>query len=194
MGIDGIARRQVQRGHPRRTAPYEEEPGFSEAAGLWLFGNARLLHGDLACVPASLGPPDHLPRDLDAVSEEAERLVLAGKILVCGVHSPAHRRAAVVPLKWGSPRILAFSGGFRFHLGPDLDEEPFEEARRWRHVWDPATDLAVSRRAPEQLPTYVRHNPSVDRLVLLLAFGECPGIRGPADLLTPIPLDRACTS
>lgn len=87
----------------------------------------------------------------------------------CGIHSPAHQNAAVVPLRWGSPRILVLSGGFRYHFGKDLMDEPFRVARLYRFGWDPVTDLAVSRRAPDKLPTYARHNPTVDRLIRALS-------------------------
>lgn len=169
----------------RRTAPYEEEPGYSPDSGLWLYGNVRLLHARLACVEGAFGPSIHLPADLDGIEREAERLVLDGYVIVCGIHSPTHQRAASVPLRWGSPRIVVFSGGFRFHLGADLADEPFRAARLWRYAWDPATDLAVSRRAPDKLPTYARHNPAVDRVVRALAAGIWPGIRHPHEALTP---------
>jgi DNA processing protein len=157
----------IRRG--RRPRP---DPFYSPGLGLWLYGNERLLAGNLACVEAALGPPTHTERQLLAVEREAERLVLDGKILVCGVHHEAHRRAAIVPVRLGSPRVVVFSGGFRFHLGPDLVEEPFRAARLWRYAWDPETDLAVSRRGPDALPTYARHNPAVDRIVAALVARE----------------------
>jgi hypothetical protein len=161
---------------PRRTARFEDEPGFCESAMLWLYGNTRLLDAKLACVTAALGAPDHLPSDLDAIEREAERLVLAGNILVCGIHNPAHQRQAVVPLRWGAPRIVVFSGGFYHHLGPALDQEPFRVARLWRYEWDAATDLAISRRAPEKLPTYASHNPAVDGIIRRIVDRAMPGI------------------
>ncbi|MGV3615290.1 MAG: hypothetical protein ACO1SV_08145 [Fimbriimonas sp.] len=158
--------------------------GTAEAR-LWLYGNVRLLQANVAHVAAALGPPDHLPDELDSVERESERLVLEGKVLVCAVHSPAHQRAALVPLRWGSPRIVVFSGGFLHHLGSDLDDEPFRAARLWRYAWDASTDLAVSRRAPGKLPTYARHNATVDRLVEALALRRWPGVSSPSDLLSP---------
>lgn len=168
---------------PKRTAPYDVEPGFWEPGQLWLYGNFRLLDAKLAVVEATLGQPDHTPKELEAIEQEAERIVLDGKILVCGVHSPAHQRAAVVPLRYGAPRILIFSGGFYHHLGENLREEPFRIARLWRYEWDAKTDLAISRRAPGRLPTYCRFNPSVDRLIQLLVRKEWPGLRDPSELL-----------
>jgi hypothetical protein len=171
---------------PRRSAPYGEEPGFSESSGLWLFGNVRLLRADLAYVAATCELRDPPPCVFDAIEREAEELVLAGKVLVCGVHSPAHQRAAVVPLRWGSPRIVVLSGGFRHHLGPNLTDEPFRAGRLWRYQWDPTTDLAISRRAPDKMPTFATHNPTVDRMVARIAQGEMPGLRSPLDLALPV--------
>jgi len=172
---------------PRRTARYEDEPGYLEPGGLWLYGNSRLIFdGQLASVPAVCGPSHHLPRELDAIDKEAEELVLNSKILVCGVHNYAHQRAAVVPLRWGAPRVVVLSGGFYYHLGKDLKDEIFRAARLWRYQFDPKTDLVVSRRAPDKLPTYASHNPTVDRMIGLIATREWPGLGSPAELLTSV--------
>ncbi len=160
---------------PRRTAPFETEPGFYEPAGLWLYGNARLVRSPLACVATVFGPEWHSPRELDEIEREAEAIVLSGQVLVCGVHNPAHQRAAIVPLRWGAPRILVFSGGFLYHLGQELKQEPFRAARLWRYQWDATCDLAISRRAPDKLPTYATHNPTVDRLIARLVGGQIKG-------------------
>lgn len=170
---------------PRRNAPFEQEPGFYEDGGLWLYGNAKILQSQLASVPMACGPNTHSKSQLDEIEAEAERLVLDSKVLVCGIHSPAHQRAAVVPLRWGSPRILVFSGGFEYHLGKGLDQEPFRTARLWRYKWDAQTDLAISRRAPDKLPTYASHNPTVDRLIAMIARREWVGLlfQSPTDLV-----------
>ncbi len=165
--------------------PYEVEPGYYEPGKLWLYGNVRLLHAKLAHVPNACGRPGHSRVELEEVEKDAERLILEGKVLVTGVHNPAHQRAAIVPIRWGSPRIVVFSGGFQYHLGKELNQEPFRAARLWRFQWDAKTDLAVSLRAPEKLPTYAHHNPTVDRLVAMLALGLWPGLNSPADGLTP---------
>ena len=159
---------------------YDGSPAFDEATGLWLYGNVKLLGAKLAHVEAASGPNCHTSSQFDAVEAEAECLVLDSKVLVCGFHSRAHMRAAVVPLRWGSPRIVVMSGGFKYHLGEDLNEEPFRAARLWRYCWDPLTDLAVSRRAPDKLPTYACHNPTVDRLIAKIAGGELAGIDSPS--------------
>lgn len=173
-------------GRSVRSARFEDEPGFYEPAGLWLYGNVRLLHSSLAFVETICDGHVESPSLFDSAEKEAERLVLDGKILVCGIHNATHQRAATVPLRWGSPRIVVFSGGFEYHLGKDLKQEPFRAARLWRYQWDPLTDLAVSRRAPDSKPTYALFNPTVDRLIRELALGSKKGLSSPFDSLTPL--------
>ena len=151
-----------------RCTRYEDEPSYYASAGVWLYGNVRLLQANLSHVEGACGPGPWNRESLDEIEREAERRILNAEILVCGVHNEAHQRAAVVPLRWGAPRIIVFSGGIRVHLGEDLRNEPFRAARLWRYQWDPKTDLAISRRAPGKLPTFARHNPTVDRLVRAL--------------------------
>lgn len=170
---------------PVRSSRFEDEPGFYNPAGLWFYGNIRLLHGKLAHVEQACGNRDYTSSVLDSIEKESERLVLDGKILVCGVHGAGHQRAAIVPLRWGSPRIVVFSGGFQHHLGKDLDQEPFRSARLWRYKFDPKTDLVVSRRAPDRKPTYALFNPTVDRLIAELATGTKAGLCSVFDSLTP---------
>ncbi len=160
---------------PKRNQPYDVAPGYCELTGLWLFGNALLLGGTLGCVDTCFGPLRHMRCELDRIEKMAEELVLDAKVLVCGIHNMAHQRAAVVPLRWGSPRIVVLSGGFCHHLGENLKDEPFRAARLWRYEFDPKTDLVVSRRAPEKAPTFASHNPTVDRMVELIARGQWPG-------------------
>ena len=150
---------------PKRTAPFDIEPGFYEPAKLWFYGNVGLLKANLACVDDALGRPDHTAAELDGISQSAETLVLDSCVLVSGIHNCAHQRAAIVPLRWGAPRVLVFSGGFYVHLGSDLKNEPFRAARLWRYQFDPLTDLVISRRAPNRLPTFSRYNPTVDRMI-----------------------------
>lgn len=166
---------------PRRSAPFDQEPGFYSDARLWLYGNARLLGGNLAHIEQSLGPPIQPPATLDEIERETERLILSGKVLVTGIHNAAHQRAAVVPLRWGSPRILIVSGGFEHHLGKDLKQEPFRTARLWRYQFDERTDLVISRRAPDRLPTFAHHNPTVDRLIVGITTRQIDALlfRGP---------------
>ena len=170
---------------PRRTATYQEEPGYYADGKLWLYGNIKLLHGSLGFVEEAFGPPPYLEHQLREVERAAEALVLAGKTLVCGVHNPPHQRAAVVPLRWGSPRIVIFSGGIKHHLGSELNQEPFRIARLWRYEWDAKTDLAISLRAPDKLPTFAHHNPTVDRLIREIANFTRIGFASPLSTMRP---------
>lgn len=156
------------------TRPFYDAPGFCEEAGLWLYGNMDSLSAAAGYVSEACGRTVYDAQELSAIERKAEEIVLDGRILVCGFHNFAHRRAAVVPLRWGAPRIVVMSGGFRFHLGDDLDHEPFQAARLWRYKWDPITDLAVSRRAPEKSSTFASLNPTVDRLIKAIASREIP--------------------
>jgi hypothetical protein len=162
-----------------RSLPHSMEPGFYEPGKVWMYGNVKLCFSRLAFVEAALGSPPFNNSLLLDIEREAERLVLQGCCLVSGIHNVAHQRAALVPLKWGAPRILVFSGGIRHHLGIDLTEEPFRTARLWRYEWDPNTDLAISRRKPESLPTYSHHNPTIDRMVREMAEGTLEGFNSP---------------
>ncbi len=161
---------------PKRTAPFNEEPGFYEPAGLWLYGNTRLLQSSLVVIADASGGPVYSEETLNSIERDAESAVLGGKTLVTGIHSLAHQRAAVVPLRWGAPRIVVFSGGFFHHLGEGLNQEPFRIARLWRYEWDANTDLAISLRSPQKKPTFATHNPTVDRLVARIANCDIPGL------------------
>ncbi|MBC8065900.1 MAG: hypothetical protein H7Y17_13790 [Chlorobia bacterium] len=171
---------------PRSANPFAKEPGYFPSAGLWFYGNIHVLRSELAYVPAALGPDCRTPSELDRIASDAEHAVLNGDVLVCGVHNDAHRRAAIVPLRWGSPRIVVLSGGFRHHLGENLRSEPFRAARLWRYEWDPITDLAISRRRPDSKPTFSLHNPTIDRLIADLAEGRVEGLCGIYNPYPPI--------
>ena len=173
-------------GPPRRPARYEDEPGFYRDGKVWLYGNSRLLRSNLVCITTCFDhPSSSTPAHLESIEGEAEEAVLAGKTLVCGMHNDLHQRAAIVPLRWGAPRIMVLPGGFFYHLGSDLRQEPFRAARLWRYQWDARTDLAVSKRAPDKLPTYALYNPSVDRFILRLATRSLRGFCHPADPFGP---------
>ena len=168
---------------PVRNVPYTEAPGYYAPGGLWLYGNVRLLDAKLAYIPAALGEPISMPCALREIEREAEEAVLNSRVLVCGVHNATQQRVAVVPLRWGSPRIVVFSGGFERHLGKDLLEEPFPIGRLWRYEWDARTDLAISRRAPQKPATFGHYNPTVDKLIELLATDRWPGLASTSDPL-----------
>jgi hypothetical protein len=155
------------------TAPGVLPPWQCPDSKLWFYGNTNLLKGDLATIDKRR--EDELYNDyLMRIEVEARCLVLSGKVLVTGVHNEPQQRAAILPLRWGAPRIVVFSGGFYHHLGRALNQEPFRAARWWRYEWDPACDLAISRRSPTSVPTYSLDSPTVDALIKLLVeqFGN----------------------
>lgn len=161
---------------PRRTAPFNQEPGFYEPARLWLYGNSRLLNSRLVSIEQAHGLETHSDRILSDIEGMAAQCVLAGKTIVTGVHSIAHKRVAVVPLRWGAPRIVVVYGGFFAHLGDDLREEPFRAARLWRYEFDPGSDLVISRQEPRAHKSSKTHLPTVDRLIQSIVTKQVPGL------------------
>lgn len=113
---------------------------------LFAYGNRRLLKTKSFAIMASRNAP---PAALDTIERLAEEGVLSGEVLVSSHNTPEYRRAAVVPLRWGAPRILAFDEELSAALGEDLTSEPFTAARLWRHQFDASTDLAISAILPE---------------------------------------------
>lgn len=128
---------------------------------LYLYGNRRLLEAKTFTVLASRDAP---PAALEAAESLAEQGVLAGEALVGGHDTPAYQRTAVVPLRWGAPRILVLDRGFYAALGEDLRQEPFRTARLWRFQFDPGTDLVLSA-VPPRASYHRNANRLRDRLV-----------------------------
>jgi len=134
-------------------------------AALFLYGNARLLDGRTFCV---LSSRNSRPADLDQIEQLTEQGVMAGEVVVTSHNKPEYQRSAVVPLRWGSPRILCLDCGLFQALGPDLKDEAFPTARLWRYEFDAKTDLVVSPFRPES--HFVGENNKVrDRLVACLS-------------------------
>lgn len=132
---------------------------------LFLYGNARLLEARTFSVLASRGT---MPADLELIERLTEEAVLEGEVLVTGHDRLEYQRSAVVPLRWGSPRILCLDRGLFKVLGDDLRDEAFRTARLWRYEFDPATDLVVSPFRPEA--DFIGINNKVrDRLVACLS-------------------------
>jgi predicted Rossmann fold nucleotide-binding protein DprA/Smf involved in DNA uptake len=133
---------------------------------LFLYGNTKLLESKTFCV---LSSRNSFPAELDLIEKLAEEAVLDGGILVAGHDTPEYQRAAVVPLRWGSPRILCLDRGMFNVLGEDLRDEAFRAARLWRYQFDPQTDLVVSPFRPEA--DFVGINNQIrDRLVGCLSM------------------------
>ncbi len=113
---------------------------------LFLYGNTKLLEAKTFTVLSSRNSyPAHL-NEIERLTEEA---VLEGGILTTGHDTPEYQRSAVVPLRWGSPRILCLDRGLFKVLGENLRDEAFRAARLWRYEFDPKTDLVVSPFRPE---------------------------------------------
>lgn len=113
---------------------------------LFLFGNTKLLEAKTFTV---LSSRNSFPADLNEIERLTEEAVLEGGILATGHDTPEYQRSAVVPLRWGSPRILCLDRGLFKVLGDNLRDEAFRAARLWRYEFDPKTDLVVSPFRPE---------------------------------------------
>lgn len=149
--------------YPRRIEIMDPDP----PGMLFLYGNVRLLESDTFAVLSSRGTDR---QGLEMIERLTEEGVLAGKRLVSGHDTPEYQRSAVVPLRWGAPRIIVLDKGLFRALGEDLKDEPFPAARLWRYQFDSRTDLAVSAINPDK--DYHPHsNKTRDRLVASLASG-----------------------
>lgn len=132
---------------------------------LFMYGNARLLDANTFCVLASRNSRH---AELEHIEQLTEEGVLNGEVLVTSHDKPEYQRSAVVPLRWGAPRILCLDRGLFNVLGPDLRDEAFRTARLWRYEFDPNTDLVVSPFRPEA--AFIGVNNQVrDRLVACLS-------------------------
>jgi DNA processing protein len=130
-----------------------------------MYGNTKLLEARTFSVLASR---NSLPADLNQIEQLTEQAVLNSEVLVTGHDRPEYQRSAVVPLRWGSPRVLCLDRGLFNVLGDDLKQEAFRAARLWRYEFDPNTDLVVSPFKPDS--NFVGINNKVrDRLVACLS-------------------------
>ncbi len=132
---------------------------------LFLYGQYSLLEGRTFAVLSSRKSSEESLNLIEAAAEEG---VLKGEALVAGHDTPEYQRSAVVPLRWGAPRILVLDQGMRKVLGPDLKEEAFRTARLWRFQFDPTTDLVVATQPPDGA-YHGNSNKVRDRLVAGLA-------------------------
>lgn len=127
----------VDAGYPATIEQMDPEP----PGVLFLYGNQKLLQTRTFSVLSSRGA---MPADLELIEKLAEEGVLNGEVLVCGHDRIEYQRAAVVPLRYGSPRILCLDRGLFKVLGEDLRDEAFRAARLWRYEFDPTTDLVIT--------------------------------------------------
>jgi DNA processing protein len=147
--------------YPRRVEEFcKNPPGF-----LVLYGNRKVLQTGTFAALASRGADS---ADLETIERTVEKGILEGKTLVTGTNTPTYQRAAVVPLRWGSPRILPLDRGIFHVFGESLEEEAFPAARLWRHRFDPLTDLAIGPFRPDD-DFAPGHNKTRDELVFALS-------------------------
>ncbi|HEY3781053.1 MAG TPA: DNA-processing protein DprA [Fimbriimonadaceae bacterium] len=132
---------------------------------LFFYGNHKLLSANTYSVLSSRNTS---LAGLDEIEKLTEDGVLKGEVLVSSDNRPEFQRAALVPLRWGAPRILCLDRGLFEVLGPDLKDEPFRAARLWRYQFDPSTDLVISPFRPEAKFSGV-NNQVRDRLVACLS-------------------------
>lgn len=147
--------------YPERLSAFDPNP----PPALFLYGSAKLLRNRTFTVLSSRKAS---PAGLNQIERLAEEGVLAGETLVCGHDRAEYQRAAVVPLRWGAPRVICLDRGLFRALGEDLDQEPFRAARLWRYKFDPLSDLALSPCRPE-LGFAGLNNQVRDRLIASLA-------------------------
>lgn len=148
--------------YPNRIEQMDPDP----PGVLFLYGNTKLLEARTFTV---LSSRNSYPADLNQIEKLTEDAVLDGGILVTGHDTSEYQRSAVVPLRWGSPRILCLDRGLFKVLGENLRDEAFRAARLWRYEFDPKTDLVVSPFRPEA--DFIGINNKIrDRLVGSLAM------------------------
>lgn len=128
--------------YPSRVEQFDPDP----PGVLFAYGNLRLLDAKTFCV---LSSRNTTPAGLNQMEQLAEEGVLRGEVVVSGHDTPEYQRSALVPLRWGAPRILCLDRGLFPALGENLTEEPFRAARLWRYQFDPKTDLVVTPFRPE---------------------------------------------
>jgi DNA processing protein len=164
----------------------------SPPAAIFAYGNLGALTGETFAAFASRNATRN---DLDRVEKAVERRVLESKVLVTGANTPVYQRAAVVPLRWGAPRVLVLDRGLFEAMGESLDQEPFRAARLWRYRFDPATDLVLTAHRPDDAYSpgaNVRRDEVVAALAdEIVAISVTPG--GNSDRLTKLALERGRT-
>lgn len=147
--------------YPAQIEQFDPDP----PGALFLYGNAKLLGAKTFAVMSSRNTT---PGGLDLMEKLAEEGVFNSEVLVAGDKTPEYERTAVVPLRWGSPRILCLDRGLFHALGEELNQETFRAARLWRYQFDDKTDLAISPFPPDA-PYIGVNNQLRDRLIASLS-------------------------
>ncbi|MEI7576380.1 MAG: hypothetical protein WCK51_05765 [Armatimonadota bacterium] len=125
-----------------------DKPVVLKLNELYMYGNLKLLASDRFTLPIPV-LEEVTRQDTLEIHVPVAAEILKGRTLVTGVYSLLHDQAAVLPLRWGAPRILVLTSGFLESLGAKLDQELTPLSRRWWYEFDPLTDLVVSPFAPE---------------------------------------------
>lgn len=159
LGVEWVTRHDAS--YPACVAERHPDP----PTVLYLFGNRALFDRPTL---AALASRDATAEALQRLERIVEKWVLKPGVLVAGHDTTAYRRAAVVPLRWGSPRILVLDCGMFDALSEQLDREPFSTARLWRYRFDPQTDLVISAHRPGDHLLGV-HNKARDWLIAAVA-------------------------
>lgn len=138
LDAKGVSLVTAADGHyPRQLEEYSED----SAGTLYMYGNTKLLESRTFAVLNSRNPSEGALEETELCVQDG---VLKADILVSGHSTEAYQRSAVVPLRWGAPRILVLDCDLFEALGEDLKEEPFRLARLWRFQFDARTDLVIS--------------------------------------------------
>jgi DNA processing protein len=144
-------------GYPEMLEQFDPNP----PAMVFIYGNSKLMAAKTFSVLSSRNASEQDLMDIERLTEQG---VMNGEVLVTGHDKPEYQRSAVVPLRWGAPRILCLDRGLFQVLGDDLRNEAFRMARLWRYEFDPSTDLVISPFRPEA-GMYGINNQVRDRLV-----------------------------
>jgi DNA processing protein len=140
MNVDWVTR--IHASYPALVDRFSADaPGV-----LFMYGNQRLLEANTFAVLSSRSAT---VEELEQIESLTEVGILNGEVLVSGHNRLEYQRSAIVPLRWGTPRILCADRGLFSVLGQDLKDEAFRAARLWRYEFDPKTDLVVSPFAPD---------------------------------------------
>jgi DNA processing protein len=159
LGVDWVTPQDAT--YPARLTERLEQP----PTVLYAYGNRGLLE---RATFAAFSSRKTSQRGLERMERVVEKWVLKPSVLVAGHSTPAYQRSAVVPLRWGSPRIMVLDCGVYTALSEDLTTEPFRTARLWRYNFDPKTDLVLSACRPGDLSLGV-HNKDRDWLISAIA-------------------------
>lgn len=165
--------------YPHQILEFDEDP----PTVFYLYGNSSLLNKDNFTVLSSRNSNYDT---LNQIQKYTTDYIHRGKILVCGHNTPEYQAAAVISLRYASPRILVLDRGLFTALGENLDQELFDVARIWRYEFDPHVDLVISPYHPS-VPYIRGANVIRDRVIAglaqLLLIGEMR-IGGNIDAIT----------